>query len=311
MAPASLTKAARGLDKLGAGIRELVEAELAAAGVRMGKIEYPTTPALKPRRGDIFFLVIGVINVVLLVWMIPGEVLEDERIKFLKELIPWGFGSLFVLVTTWYNDVILKVSRSRIFRVIDIALAVLLAATWLPLISLPVVDPKDAQLTIAPSEHPLDLNKPNRVSLLQKHTYHLEKHYANQNEPYKRTFQMTGWDLWREVSNNKGLHWSLLYPVRITATRKGIQMWILREGAAFDTDFLDTLDKYHLAKSREPNEGEHQVEFVMPDDFNTATPQLPVGRYQLRLGKPDCSVTPNPLIIEPKGDTVAVKVNCN
>jgi len=291
-APASTAKALPGMEKLGAGLREMVKAELQAAGLRVGKLE-DTAPAAKPDRWDVVFLLVGVVNVAFLVWMVPVATLNDERIKFLKELVPWVFGGLFVLVTSWFHGTILTLSRNRIFRIIDIILVLVLAGLMAPLVALPVLLPTDAYLSVGDENaDPIDLTKTYRVSLLKEHTYYLNKEYEGEPLPYKRHFKATGWDIWQERLNNSQLSWSLLYPVKITAPR-GIQITITREESAFDQSFLgsENLGKLFLRKTPDTKDQSiHAVQFLMPKTVDIETTRLPMGRYRLQSDSRRCKV---------------------
>src|SRR5262245_44814514 len=166
-APKPAAKTLPGMDKLGAGIREMVQAELRAAGIEPGKAEGAKEED-RPGRWDIIFLVLGAVNLALLVWLIPEDALKDERIKTLKDLLPWIFGSLFVLVTRWYHDGVLKISRKKAFRAINISLIFSFCVGWAHLVTLPATDPPDAQLSlIDDKETPHVIKGTRRISLLR------------------------------------------------------------------------------------------------------------------------------------------------
>jgi len=291
----------------------LIEAIRAVVAEGGGFAASPTKPEIatqSPGALNIFFFVLLIVNLVFLVALIPTNLLEELHWDLLKELIPIVGGSFFVVFASWYQDLTLKIVRSKIFRAVDVCFSLWFLIFLMPWVHItPNIQPVDAQTRYFRDDdrRPIDPDKPILVSL-KAHTFTVEwsagddgKSDPPRDPTQKRTFKMDFWQLFIAGINERHAHpyWPRLYTLQVQIKQTpGIQVKIVGvNGTSFDPDFLASdLRQYSLQKQVDGS-----MTLTLPNWVDPEWPiLLPVGQYTMTPYKQGCtSGNPKAVLVGP------------
>ena len=268
---------------------------------------------------DALWLVLTIVNVALALWILPDKVLKSDWLDLLSgKIAPWLASSAFVAGYTWWRDEILGFSRSRAFRILQVALfpPLLLAETPL-LVIRAELSPPNAQLWIdgeratrtradwngSVYEHEVRLlARPHRLELRQPEYWDKEQIKTETQEIE------LGWgDVMDAILRSRRFHWSVVWPVTITAPCKPDRMIVARDVDTFDWNYLTTWARGDelRAVARNPPYSRlswddarefSAVEVLVPTGDSKSmskTIRLPAGTYHflaVRKGIPDESI---------------------
>lgn len=254
----------------------------------------------KPSKVDVFVFVVFAVNLSLLIWTIPSELLKKEQLEFFEKIIPVVGGSLFALIVAWFKEKTVQVIRSPWFRWGQIPLACLALLLGAPVIPLHVkVAPADSLAILCvdkeDSDHMRDWNKTIWVSFTE-HNIIVKHNDSGGWNP--RFFHWKQRDLLRMLWRHHEVELPVLYSVRMNLQEPGLMVRIRKvnrqdvstgtreEGTEFDDDFLrrDQLADQHLA------EMDRQRITLTPRTSGDLSPltKLPAGQYELSSWRKGC-----------------------
>src|SRR5215469_11446153 len=267
----------------------LVEAIRALVREELQKPLSPTIPKQPPTWQDVVWLLVLVLNVVLFVALIPERWLKDPALAMVGKVLPWLGGGTFVLGTTWFQDRLLALSRSRRFKIVMasvMAPLVLLQVRFIPL--RPQIEPADSHFYVDGRLQEGYFHGDARIWVrLAGHKFEIA--------PYNKGGSATGRTIeWGWPKVVKASMWShqpksgLIYPVTITSDGKGCKVHIrtLNAKEQFDTDFFDE----RLKPTQDSLEFEPK--------FNSDEVKLPFGTYEVSLEKAGCQTIRYPGSVE-------------
>lgn len=263
------------------------------------KATTPAPPPPPPSKRNAVWLVITLINIVLIVFLIPADLLENKQLATLLKVVSFvGAMGAFAAGVVYLKEFVGWLLGNRAFKIAQLVLLGLLLLIHVSQLSViaahPMIQPAGAKLEIdgRPREYE---NGTVRLSIGN----HTAKVTSNDGIP--REFKITYKDVVGSLFHRYSPAWSPLYQVRIDTNSPDVEVIIVKKDGDFDPDFLKNPPMTELKEKGAANSAEEFRFDPSPNVHNSFVYQggsddsgatdhlrLPPGEYELTAQKQGC-----------------------
>jgi hypothetical protein len=271
-------------------LRELVREEMTGR---------PPEPA--PGGRQFFWLFLCVANAAMLIWLLPETIFHNERIENLSKFVAWLGGSVFVSSFVWFREELLRLTRSRIFRLAQLFLLPLITMLYLSQLSIfkihPIIEPREVELIVDGQNVSEEEREDLRLSLGEHKIVVQPSGWIAQTDqsvyPQPRKFKLYLSDVFSAWRGGEQPRWSLIYNVYVNPHGAVDEVVVQNLEMNFDSAFMKKPEPpLSPAESSigAPKASERELVYQWHGPPNATLPlRLPYGKYLIFSRKKDCA----------------------